>query len=141
MFMKKIAVIVCTPFLLLTLRSQGQNIILSNDSITKLLCKKWEVDYAMMGNEKIGRGPGAPEINYEFKKDKTYLATSNDPKDNIKGTWSYDPKKKLIKLIQNGKSNMSIISLKEEELIMLADFGDVTPDDPMAIKLVYKIKE
>jgi len=36
---------------------------------------------------------------------------------------------------------MSIISLKQGELVMLADLSDVTPDDPMAIKLVYKIKE
>jgi hypothetical protein len=139
--MKKAIYLISIVFLLQGIKSNGQSINLSMDSITTLLCKKWEVDYAIMGNEKIGRGPGAPEINYEFKKDKTYLATTNDPKDNIKGTWSYDAKKKIIKLIEKGKTNMSIISLKQGELVMLADLSDVTPDDPMAIKLVYKIKE
>jgi hypothetical protein len=32
---------------------------------------------------------------------------------------------------------MSIISLKEEELIMLADTSEATPDDTMNIKLVF----
>jgi len=30
--------------------------------------------------------------------------------------------------------------LKEGELIILADAKEATPDDPMEIKLVYKIK-
>lgn len=93
-----------------------------------------------MGNMKIGRVSGAPEINYEFSKDKTFLMTSNDPKDKTKGTWAYDTKKKIIKLTVNGKSNANIISLKEGEFVILADTKKATPDDPMEIKLVYKIK-
>ena len=138
--MKKTICLVVLVLLMSGLKVTGQSIDLSPDSIAGLLCKKWEVDYAMLGDMKLGRAPGGTEINYEFKKDKTYLATSNDPKDNIKGTWAYDPKKKIIKLIQNGKSRMSIISLKEGELIMLADVSEATPNDPMEIKLVYKIK-
>ena len=118
----------------------GQSISMSTDSVETLLCKKWEVDYAMMGGMKIGRIPGASEINYEFKKDKTLMMTSDDPDDKTKGTWNYDSKKKIIRLIINGKSNTSIISLKEDELIMLADTKEATPDDPMEIKVVYKIK-
>jgi len=138
---KTLCFVIIIIFFFSNTRSFGQGINLSMDSITTLLCKKWEVDYSILGDMKLGRGPGAPEINYEFKKDKTYLATSDDPKDNTKGTWSYDPKKKIIKLIQNGKSRMSIISLKEEELIMLADTSEATPDDTMNIKLVFKIKK
>lgn len=126
--------------LILSNTSFGQSIKLPLDSITTFLCKKWEVNYAIMGGMKIGRIPGAPEINYEFNKDKTFLMTSNDPKDKTKGTWSYDSKKKIIKLTVNGKNNTSIISLKEGELVMLADTKNATPDDPMEIKLVYKIK-
>lgn len=51
--------------------------------------QKWEVDYTKMGTIKIGRIPGADEINYEFNKDKTFLITSNDPKDKTKGTWEH----------------------------------------------------
>ena len=139
--MKKFICLVFITMFLSNSKSIGQKIELSIDRITTLLCKKWEVDYVILGDMKLGRAQGATEINYEFKKDKTYLATSKDPKENIKGTWSFDSKKKIIKLIQNGKSRMSIISLKEEELIMLADTSEATPNDPMEIKLVYKIKK
>ena len=138
--MKKIICIGIITLLMVSTESFGQTINLSADSIVTLLCKKWEVDYAIMGNEKIGRIPGATEINYEFFKDKTFIMTSNDPTDKTKGTWTYDPKKKIIKLIINGKSNATIISLKEGEFIELADTKEATPDDPMEIKVVYKIK-
>lgn len=138
--MNKIIFIGLLTLLLSNTNSFSQTIDLPTDSITTLLCKRWEVDYAMMGNMKIGRIPGATEINYDFNKDKTFLMTSNDPKDKTKGTWAYDPKKKIIKLTINGKSNTTIISLKEGEFIMLADTKESTPDDPMEIKLVYKIK-
>lgn len=138
--MKKFIFIGIITLLLSNTKSFSQTINLSADSITTLLCKNWEVDYALMGNIKIGRIPGAPEINYEFSKNKTFLMTSNDPKDKTKGTWAYDTKKKIIKLTVNGKSNANIISLKEGEFVILADTKKATPDDPMEIKLVYKIK-
>jgi hypothetical protein len=138
--MKKIIFISIISFLLLSTNSFSQKIDLPTDSIATLLCKKWEVNYAMMGNMKIGKIPGATEINYEFNKDNTFLMTSNDHKDKTKGTWVYEIKKKIIKLTVNGKSNTSIVTLKEGELIILANTKEATPDDPMEIKLVYKIK-
>ena len=138
--MKKFICIIFISFLLLSTNSFSQTINLSTDSITTLLCKKWEVDYAMMGNMKIGRIPDATEINFEFYKDKSLLLTSNDSKVKTKGTWAYDTKKKIIKLTVNGNSNSNVISLKEGELIMLVDTKEATPDDPMDIKMVYKIK-
>ena len=138
--MKKFIVAGIIALLLSGTKSFSQAINLPADSITTLLCKKWEVDYALLGDRKIGRIPGATEINFEFNKDKTFLMTSNDPKDKTKGTWAYDTKKKIIKLTIDGRSNASIISLKEGEFIMLADTKEATPDDPMEIKVVYKIK-
>jgi len=138
--MKKFICISVILFSLTSTNSFSQTIDMSADSIATLLCKKWEVNYAMMGNMKIGRMPGAAEIIYEFNKDKTFLLTSNDPKKKTKGTWVYDTKKKLIKLTVNGKSNTNIISLKEGELTMLANTKEATPDAPMELKLVYKVK-
>jgi hypothetical protein len=138
--MKKIIFISIISFLLLSTNSFSQKIDLPTDSIATLLCKKWEVNYAMMGNIKIGKIPGATEINYEFNKDNTFLMTRNDHKDKTKGTWVYEIKKKIIKLTVDGKSNTSIVTLKEGELIILANTKEATPDDPMEIKLVYKIK-
>jgi hypothetical protein len=116
----------------------AQNITISTDSVQKLLCKKWEVDHALVGGMKIGQLPGASEINYEFSRDHSFLMTSNDPKEKRKGFWRYDPKKKQISLTINGRTNMRIISLKEDEFVALADTKNATPDDPMEISLVYK---
>jgi hypothetical protein len=138
--MKKIICISFISFLLSSTKLFSQSIDLPADSVTTLLCKKWEVNYALIGNMKISSIPGATEIIYEFNKDKTFLMTSNDAKDKTKGDWSYDEERKIIKLNINGKNSTSIISLKEGEFVMLADTKEATPDDPMAIKLVYKIK-
>ncbi len=137
--MKRLFIITIVALIFSGAKSFSQTISLPADSISTLLCKKWEVDYAMMGGMKIGKLPGAPEMNYEFSKDKTFMMTSNDPKDKKKGTWFYDSKKKLIKLTVDGKVTTTIISLKDEELIMLVDTKEVTPDDPSAIQLVYKV--
>jgi len=118
--------------------SFSQSINISGDSVTKLLCKKWQMDYAMVGGMKIGKMPGATESNYEFNKDKTFILTGNNNSTKTKGTWDYDLSKKLIKLKINGNNNLSIISLQSNELEMLADTKDATPDDPMPINIFYK---
>jgi hypothetical protein len=122
----------------------GQTINLSADSVTTLLCKKWTVDHAIMGGANIGKLPNAPEINYEFKNDKTVVFTGNNPKDVMKADWAYVPSKKLIKLTPNVKSNsntvLNIISLKEDELIILMGSSQPGPNDPPEIQLVCRIK-
>jgi hypothetical protein len=94
----------------------------------------------MIGNVKIGKMPGATEMNFEFNKDKTLIMTGSDPKDKTKGTWVYDSKKKIIKLTINGRSHSSIISIREGELVMLTDTKEATPSDPEPIRLYLKIK-
>lgn len=116
----------------------AQDISMPADSIQTLLCKKWEVAYAEMGGMRIGRMPGAEEINYEFKKDKTFILSNKDEKEKKKGNWSYDSKKKLIKLTLDGRNISNVISLKENELVMTVDTN--TPSDPDPIRMVYKVR-
>jgi hypothetical protein len=116
----------------------AQNISISADSIQTLLCKKWEVAYAEMGGMRIGRIPGAEEINYEFKKDKTFILSNKDEKEKKKGNWNYDSKKKLIKLTLDGRNISNIISLNENELVMTVDTN--TQSDPEPIRMVYKVR-
>jgi Lipocalin-like domain (DUF4923) len=118
--------------------SFSQSINIPADSVTNLLCKKWEMDYVIEGGMKIGGQPGAPEMNYEFNKDKTFVLTSNMSSTKIKGTWSYDPSKKLIKLTLNGRSNISVISLTNDRIEMLLDAKAETPDAPGPIQMFYK---
>jgi hypothetical protein len=139
--MKRLLCICVVLFLLSGTRLLAQDINLKSDSVVSLLCKKWEIDYAMMGGMKIGRMPNATEMNFEFFSDKTFLITGSSPKDKTKGIWSYVPAKKIIELTINGKHKTNIISLKKDELILLANTKKDTPDDPMDIKLVYKLKQ
>ena len=117
----------------------AQDITISADSIQTLLCKKWEVDYAVVGGMKIGRMPGAEEINYEFNKDKTFTMSNKDAKEKTKGTWNYDAKKKMIKLTIDGKNRTNVISLNENELVMLVDTTEGAQKDLGPIHIVYKI--
>jgi hypothetical protein len=110
------------------------------DSISTLLCKQWVVDYAMMGNMKIGKPPGTSTPDYQFNENKKVVVSSGQTKDKTTGTWSYDSNKKVIKIIINGKTNGTVVSLTATELIMLIDTKQATPEDEMAIRLVYKLK-
>jgi hypothetical protein len=94
----------------------------------------------MMGNMKIEQRPGADGMTYEFSKNKTYTVTISNSKEKIKGSWLYDPKKKIIKMIGGKDSkSLSIISLTSTELTMLVNTANATPDDPTVLKLVFKV--
>lgn len=116
----------------------GQDINLSPATVTTLLCKKWKADYALIGGKQISV-TDEKSLDYEFKKDKTVLVTGNSANDKATGNWTYDVAKKLIRLTVNG-NNVNIISLKENELIIVPDvaFKQITPDKPVEIQFVYK---
>jgi hypothetical protein len=76
----------------------------------------------------------------QFRKDKTFISTSDKSTEISRGTWAYDANKKLIRLTVNGNSNMSIVSLKADELSMVVDTKSATPDAPSPLTLVCKIK-
>jgi hypothetical protein len=119
----------------------AQKVDMPMNRLEELLCRKWTASYALMGDMRIDPKPGARQIDFEFKNDKTLLMTSNPQGKTAKGTWNYDSEKKVISLIINGIRNSQIISLKDDELVMLVDTKKATPDDPEPIKMVYKIKE
>jgi len=140
--MKKIITTLTFLFLSMTGVVFAQNITTPKDSIDKYLCKSWETDYSMLGGMKIMPMPGAPTINYEFKKDKTFISLDNKGTVINKGTWLFDPKKKVINIKNdNGINNKVIVSLNASELIiLLTDTKETTPDDPSEVKLVLKAK-
>jgi hypothetical protein len=120
--------------LLFVIQVSAQTLDLSPSQIDSLLCKKWAVDYALMGNAKIGRGPGAPQMVFEFFKNKALTS------DGMKGTWEYDKKAKVIRLFFNGKSNSSIVSLTADELIMVMNPPQNKSPDLSDMKMVFKPK-
>lgn len=118
----------------------GSNIVLFaqhvnlTGNMSVVLCKKWKLDYVLDNGMKITPPPGEG-FNYEFKQDNTFELTGQGQEG--KGTWSYDPDKKLIKLKINNVSNTTIISLKETELIMLLDTKTAMPDAPAGMKTFF----
>ena len=119
----------------------AQKIDMPSNRLEELLCRKWVASYAMLGGMRIDQKPGATAINYEFKRDKAFILTGGQPGKPLNGTWRYDSEKKVILLSVNGNKNSQVVSLKEDELMMLVDTKAATPDDPEAIRMVYKIKE
>ena len=115
----------------------GQDIDMSADAVKGLLCRKWELNYGIVSGERIGPAPGAPTMSYEFKTDGSVVITINGQNNHLQGTWAYDAGNKWIKVAVNKQKRLTITSLKQDELVMLTDMKDVTPNDPTD-KLVYK---
>jgi hypothetical protein len=132
--------LICLLAIISTTTIYAQKISLPMDSLQTLLCSKWETSYALEGSMRIDMAPGAPKMTLEFRKDKTFISTSDKSTEISRGTWAYDANKQLIKLTINGKSIMSIVSLTADELSMVVDTKAATPDDPTLLTVVYKIK-
>jgi hypothetical protein len=115
-------------------RSKAQSITMSPDSVRLLLCKRWAMNYILLGGTKIGATPGQ-EIYFDFKPDNTFLTYDRHGGAKTAGTWSFDQKKKLIVLMINGKHDF-ITSLKDGEYVQLVQTEKGTPET----KIVYKIK-
>ena len=110
------------------------------DSIPSTLCKTWTVSYALMGDTKVTMQPGAQAMDFAFNKDKTLVLSTGSTDTKIKGTWTYDAATKTVKLTINGQGKMTVTKLQADQLTMSIDTKDATPDDPMTLKLVYKVK-
>jgi hypothetical protein len=119
-------------------KAVSQTINLPLDSVKILLCKKWQMDYFLLGSSRAEILPGTPESNYEFEKDGTFIETKSDNSRGDRGTWSYDSGKKLILLIGSRNDSSKITSLKEGELIFLADIVRSAVNNPPTVQIFYK---
>ncbi|HVW12261.1 MAG TPA: hypothetical protein VHB54_00470, partial [Mucilaginibacter sp.] len=57
----------------------AQSINLPADTVTKLLCKKWEIDYAVFQGQKIVMPSSTPKVYMEFYKDGTFSIIGGEP--------------------------------------------------------------
>jgi len=110
------------------------------DSIPSILCKTWTVSYALMGDMRIDMKPGVQAMDFQFVKDKTLLVSAGPTNPKTKGTWVYDAATKTVKLTINGENRGTVTKLQADQLIISMDTKDATPDNPIVIKLVYKVK-
>jgi hypothetical protein len=135
----KNAIILFLLCLAMAAPAAAQQITAPADSIPVLLCKKWQVSYALADNMKLEMKPGAQSMDYEFNQDKTaWVSAPGIPK--TKASWAYDAATKTIKVTINGVSRIKIVGLQADQLTMSIDTKDATPDAPMPITMVYKVK-
>ena len=106
------------------------------DNVSALLCKQWEMSYTLLGDQKVDMSTSPGHVYYDFKPDNTFLISDNRSSKKTKGTWTYDPQKKIILLVVNGKHDI-IVSLKDGEFIQKVETAKGTPE----IKIGYKIRK
>jgi len=121
-------------------RTYAQNIPLPADSVTKLLCKKWQVDYVLVQGKKTNMPSSTPKVYLQFYKDGTFSITSSKPKAFEKGEWEYDAQKGAIYMSVKGKDRKSIISLTKNHFVVLADDQVAIPTDSSGIEVYFKVK-
>jgi len=138
--MKKFICLCAITLLAFQAHTYAQNIHLPADSVTKLLCKTWEVDYALVQGKKVTMPSSTPKIYLVFHKDGTCSAVGGKSKPGEKGRWEYDAQTGTISMIVE-KERKSIISLTKTQFVVSADDQDAVPDDSLRIKVYFKVKQ
>ncbi|MBS1532712.1 MAG: hypothetical protein JSU01_20585 [Bacteroidetes bacterium] len=118
--------------------AHAQNISLPADSVTKLLCKKWEMDYALVQGNRIDIPPSTPRAYVEFFKDGTFSMTMERSNNSEKGAWKYDSSNGKISMLI-GKDRKEIISLTKDQFAIFSDDPASAPNDPQKVPLNTKV--
>jgi hypothetical protein len=111
----------------------AQTISMSADSVAVLFCRQWEQSYVLLGGQKIGTAGDQMKVYHDYKQDHTLIISNNQDSTKIEGTWNYDPKKKMIILMINGKHDI-IVSLSAGEYVQKIE----TPNGATETKIVFK---
>jgi hypothetical protein len=113
---------------------------LSADSITKLLCKKWELDYAIFQGNKIDYPSSKPKVYVEFYKEGTFLMSGDEPGGIEKGSWEYDAAKGTISMIlTKEKDRKEILYLTKDQFAIFSDDPARDPNHPERVALKAKV--
>jgi hypothetical protein len=136
--MKKTLIITTLLLLFANVKSFAQTINLSPDSVTTLLCKKWEVTHVVLDGKKMEKPSDMGNVTYQFNKDKTLSLI--DEHEIIKGIWQYDLKQKSIKLLLHKELNSVVVSLTKTELVILAAPENATPSSEK-LMLICRVKK
>lgn len=115
--MKKILYLTLGLFLAINLNSKAQNVTQSKTELSKLLCKTWKADYAMMNGMRINQLPNNSAFECEFNTDNSYFVIKEKTKQ--QGIWTYNENKKYIELAINNKTNSRITKINENELVLV----------------------
>jgi len=115
--MKKILYLIVGLFLAINLNSTAQNVTQSKTELSKLLCKTWKADYALINGMRINQLPNNIAFEFEFNTDNSYFVIKEKTKQ--QGIWTYNENKKYIDLAINNKTNSRISKINENELLLV----------------------
>ena len=113
--MKKLIVIIL--IIGMNLIASAQEITLTKSELEDVLCKQWEIEYAMMNGMKIGQMPGAADFDFKFTSDGNYDLIREDG-EKESGTWVYNVSNKNIELSIEEKMTSLIKSIDENKMIV-----------------------
>jgi hypothetical protein len=135
--MKKIAVVFAL-IISCQFSVKAQEITLKPSKLESVLCKRWQVEYAKMGEMKIEQIPGATDFDLLFDKNGTYQVIKTDSEDSQSGTWTYDTKNNSVELEANGNVKFQVKSITKEKLILSLNLGDDAPPGMSNLELHLK---
>lgn len=119
--MKK--VIICVFVCLFSLTVFGQKVYMSKQKLDKMICKKWDVEFAALGGMKMRDLNEAANFGLLIKDNGTYDLIKSTG-ENKEGHWVYNVNKKFVLLfieneiyacIKSITNTKMILNLEEEE--------------------------
>ena len=128
--MKKILLL-----LLISSVAYSQKITQDKATVTKLLCKNWTADYAMMNGLKVEKMGQMKSLEYVFKADGTYIGNKS-----VTGKWQFNAKKKSIELYVNNILKSTITSLQNNKIVMKLNADKSAPKEIGKLDIYFKPK-
>ena len=115
----------------------GQNVKLTQSELETILTHQWEIEFAMMGSEKIGQMPGAKDFDFLFKKDGKFDLIEDDGTIRT-GFWKYLSEDNYIELTIDGRITSRITSLNKNKLILILVSGKSDSSKLPNVKIHFK---
>lgn len=112
----------------------SQNITQNKEAVTKLLCKTWLADYAMLNGLKVEQMGQMKSLKYTFKADGTYQMNDKS------GKWQFNEKKKCIELFLDGTLKSTITSLQNKKIVMILNPDKSAPKGMGKFEIYFKSK-
>jgi hypothetical protein len=133
--MKKLLNLFTLCFFTVTFFCNAQSLTQNKDELTQLLCQRWDIDFAKIGEMRIEQMPGAQDFDVVFYNDGSYEIIDTTSEAN-KGIWTYYPEKKFIQLEINGRKTLRVIDLYKNKMVCSSTPG--TDGPPMDIEIHFK---
>lgn len=115
----------------------AQDVNLSKTELETVLCKQWEIEYALMGGMQIKQIPGAADFDFKFISDGKYDLIRKDG-NTESGIWTYLPENKYVELSIKDKITSRVKSIDESKLILILVSGENDPPGIPSIEVHFK---